>query len=746
MHRLITIVGPDGAGKTAVTDRLQARLGELGPVARFHHRLRALPGRAGSTVATETPHDQVPYGRALSLAKVVFLWGDWMVSWPLRARPTLRRDGWVLLERGWWDLAVDPLRYRLRPAPRLVALLGRLGPGRGLTVVLDGPAEVLHARKPELTLPELGRQLAAWRAVAARAPSVVVSVDQDIEAVVADVMAAIGAGPTPSGAAPGPDRERGVTRRRFASQAIWGLADQAFSSVTNFALSIVVARNVTAEGFGAFTLAFATYTILLTVVRALTSEPLTMRFSVADHQAWRAATASATGLSFAVGAVSGAVVAVVGLVLGGSTGTGLVVLGVGLPFLLLQDAWRFAFFAVGRGRAAMVNDLVWAIVLFALLAGATRVGLNPTSAILVWALGAAAAAVFGIAQARTMPDPRRPLQWWRDHRDLIPRLTAEAVVLSGVRPLSLFAVGGVAGLAAAGTLRAAQVLMNGLNILSQGMRLSAVPMATRIAHDTRDRLVGFCGLLGSGLAAAALVWTTLLLLMPDSWGEAILGSTWDGARTVILPVGLTTAAGAFQAGGQVGLRALAATSHSLRARSVSATAMLAGGMLGAVVSGATGAAWGLAPRLGAGGRRVVAAARARPPHPHPRRRPAPGLSRRARSAGGVARVVDLVVGLHAGEPSGAVGGHGAPREHRLEQGAAGLHPPEPQPHGHRIGLPEAAGEAPGLDPQHGRPVPAPGSDRGGRLAHGRRPPAEQRRAELDALRVGVEQLHDPLDP
>src|SRR3954447_19034939 len=54
----------------------------------------------------------------------------------------------------------------------------------------------------------------------------------------------------------------------------WGLADQGLSSMTNFALAILVARSVSTSALGAFGLAFTTYTITLGATRALCHEPL----------------------------------------------------------------------------------------------------------------------------------------------------------------------------------------------------------------------------------------------------------------------------------------------------------------------------------------------------------------------------------------------------------------------------------------------------------------------------------------
>jgi len=47
----------------------------------------------------------------------------------------------------------------------------------------------------------------------------------------------------------------------------WGVADQGISSLSNFALGLFVARSIGASGFGAFALAFITYTVVINAAR-----------------------------------------------------------------------------------------------------------------------------------------------------------------------------------------------------------------------------------------------------------------------------------------------------------------------------------------------------------------------------------------------------------------------------------------------------------------------------------------------
>ncbi|HUG83510.1 MAG TPA: hypothetical protein VMM13_03050, partial [Euzebya sp.] len=58
---------------------------------------------------------------------------------------------------------VDPLRYRLAATPQLTAALERLLPDPDLVVVLAADAEALLARRAELTVEEITRQVGVWR-------------------------------------------------------------------------------------------------------------------------------------------------------------------------------------------------------------------------------------------------------------------------------------------------------------------------------------------------------------------------------------------------------------------------------------------------------------------------------------------------------------------------------------------------------------------------------------------------------
>lgn len=187
--RYVVVAGPDGTGKSSVTEAMCRRL--PGEVLLFHSRPSVLPQRSLNQGTVTDPHGKAPYGRLASIAKVIYLWLDYVIGWQVLVRPAVRRGATVLIERGWWDLGVDQVRYRLDVPPKLIYQLGVLLPAPHCTLILTGDVDVIRTRKPELPREELGRQLAAWRALPpARLRAAIIDVDRPLDVVVSDAVAA----------------------------------------------------------------------------------------------------------------------------------------------------------------------------------------------------------------------------------------------------------------------------------------------------------------------------------------------------------------------------------------------------------------------------------------------------------------------------------------------------------------------------------------------------------------------------
>ena len=374
----------------------------------------------------------------------------------------------------------------------------------------------------------------------------------------------------------------------------WGLADQAVSSLSNFAVGLVVARGLGAVDFGIFALAWATYGAALNISRGLASDPFVVRFSGADTARWRAALTRATGTALLVGIGTGLLGVAVGLAIGGAIGGAFAALGVVMPLLLVQDAWRFGFFAAGRGSQSCLNDFVWAVALVPALLIASAHG-SVVAYILAWGGSAGVAALLGCVQARTVPRPQRVGSWLREQRDLGPRYVLENVSNSGSGQIRTYGLGAITGLVAVGAVRGAELLLGPFLAVLMGLSLVAVPEASRVARSRPHRLARFCLLLGGIQAVAALIWgLALLAFLPDSVGAQLLGDVWPAASLLILPATLSVTFAGISSGASTGLRALGAARRSLRAQLGNTTLYITGGLVGAVLNGAVGSSWGVA--------------------------------------------------------------------------------------------------------------------------------------------------------
>jgi len=376
----------------------------------------------------------------------------------------------------------------------------------------------------------------------------------------------------------------------------WALADQLLSSATNFFLALLVARTVGPRELGAFSMAYATFIFSLGAVRAIAGELLVVRHSAVSADEWRDGVKRSAGTALMVGIVIGIGCLTAGVIVGGPFKNVLSIVGVSLPFLLVQDVWRFAFFARRRGSAAFLNDLVWAAVIFAAFAVLRHSDVSSVSWFTFgWAAAGSLAAIVGAFQLKVLPSgPLAAVKWLRRHRDIAPRFFAEFAVGTGVSSLALFAIGAIAGLGELGRLRAGEIALGPINVLFAGVGLVATAEGVRLLHESPRRLMLGCRWLSLLVTAGVLAWAVVILSVPRSIGEAVLRANWDAARSLLPPLLIALAGFGSSFGAWTGLRSLAAAKRSLRAKCVDGLLTLSSGLAGGYLAGAKGVAWGYA--------------------------------------------------------------------------------------------------------------------------------------------------------
>lgn len=392
-----------------------------------------------------------------------------------------------------------------------------------------------------------------------------------------------------------PSLTGGAGTKHLLRRASWSVVDQGLSAASNLLLSVIIARQLDAGGFGAFAVAFLTFGLTIAVGRATIGQPLQISYSGASPEKWHEAARSALAASILLGATVGTVLAVVGLSMGGNTGQALVAVGVCMPGLVAQDVCRMAFFSSGRAKQAAINDALWTALEFGALATMIWVGVTHVGPfILAWGGSATVAAVVGMLMLRSTPRVRGCVAWLLGQRKLTGYLLAEHILGEGLAQVAILLVGVVGSSADVGSLRAGQVLLGPLNVLVTAISVFGIPEIARRSDMTARARRRFCWALSAVVTVVCIGYATPVLLLPDSLGRHLFGDTWNGAQTVLLAMCALYLAVAVGVGPGVTLYGMGRARATFGLNLLKAPILLVTLSLGIWHSGAVGAAWAIA--------------------------------------------------------------------------------------------------------------------------------------------------------
>lgn len=387
------------------------------------------------------------------------------------------------------------------------------------------------------------------------------------------------------------------------SKAMWTLADQGVSSATNAAISFLIAHQVDRVEYGAFGVAYTLFALVIGISRGATCMPLSMFYTAGSPASLRSAASAMTGASLVFGVGIGVVLAVIGLGVGGAVGSSLAAMGLVLPGLLLQDAWRYVFFATGRASAAFVNDIVWALVQLLGIWLLMHRGVTEASPLLLaWGASALIAALLGVVQAGFWPSPGATGSWFAENRTDAAYLAGEFLTVQGALQTSMLLIGAVGSLATIGALQGARTLLGPITVVGVGVVSFALPeFSRRTSMDVRARERAAYALTGLVLGVG-VAWSLIFLFLPDRYGQSLLGDSWPGVKGILGLSILHYLAAAVPVGPSCMVYALGKTKITFRLNLAFAPILLGFPVVGALVGEARGAVvgfnlafWGLAP-------------------------------------------------------------------------------------------------------------------------------------------------------
>lgn len=327
------------------------------------------------------------------------------------------------------------------------------------------------------------------------------------------------------------NRSSNSSRRRL----LVAVADQMASSGSNFLLVVLLARHSTADELGVLLLGYAVLTMCVVVSRSAFGAIVGMDSVLLDD--------GSRSLLVSRSLAAALTISVVPLLLMGGFALGLsdrssftaalILLGVTAPVVLMQDLMRYVAVADGSPGVALASDALWL--------GASLLGLvifttelasgSPVLGAAFWAGGAVASFLF-IWIALRQPLPLWAGTWaWalRDRRRVHLALTAGIGGLSQVTNSSLAGV--LVGPHVISAVRGAGTLFGPLNTLTSSVAIAVVPEAKRTTPVRAERIFGLVTL---GTVIVTVAWGTALLLLPDTFGFALLGESWPLARALAL--------------------------------------------------------------------------------------------------------------------------------------------------------------------------------------------------------------------
>lgn len=183
----VVFLGPDGSGKSSVIDRvLSVATPPFTNTSYTHLRPRLGSKKRRGSVVTN-PHDEPPRGVFASIIKLIYFFFDYEFGYLVRIKPLLIKSTLVVFDRYYYDLLIDPKRYRYSGSMWLARIVGKFIPKPDLVVLLDAPPEVLQARKQEVSLDESTRQRDAYlQFIQSLKIGVIIDASQPLEQVISD--------------------------------------------------------------------------------------------------------------------------------------------------------------------------------------------------------------------------------------------------------------------------------------------------------------------------------------------------------------------------------------------------------------------------------------------------------------------------------------------------------------------------------------------------------------------------------
>lgn len=279
-----------------------------------------------------------------------------------------------------------------------------------------------------------------------------------------------------------------------------GAGATAANALTLLAPQLVALFALQAEEFGLFSMVYLVYALGCSVLLSLVCESSSRRSRrTGEGSVPRSAYLGATGW---VAIALGIVAAVLGVAIFDSIAT-MLACGVAVSAAVFRVGARFLEVQTGAWYRATLADLTSVVVLVATYLGLVLAGRDPLlSLVVAWGVAGLVATAVGITARPS--GPWVLVRWIRDHREDIPALLRESLVMDVSSIGAPFVIAPMLGAAQFGIYRAVSNVAAPVRLVLNPIRPRIAVMSLRSALSRRFVLavVGSAAFLGFGAAAA----------------------------------------------------------------------------------------------------------------------------------------------------------------------------------------------------------------------------------------------------
>lgn len=325
------------------------------------------------------------------------------------------------------------------------------------------------------------------------------------------------------------EQVRGSSLFGYAQKSFWGISDQAIVSMTNFVTMVLLARELSADAYGAFVLVYGVLMFVNNMQVGLFTQPHNVLGAIRQGDAYARYTSTTFASQLAFVVVLAELILIAALsanLLSWSVAPLLFALVPAAVAWQVQEFARRVYYTEGQVKEAFFNDLVSYGGQFVGLVVAWRAGvLSGPVALYILAATSGIAAVVGVWRLRSLFRREFDRALVRENWNFGKWLFGANVVQSSSIQLHLVLIAAIVGVAGTGLYRAVQNLVAPTHIIMNAVKSMAMPRAAYLYNH--GGMAAMCTYL-TRVVLLALVPIAGYLVLAGIFAEQLLDLFYSG--------------------------------------------------------------------------------------------------------------------------------------------------------------------------------------------------------------------------